>query len=93
MIAEPVADEEGFAKVMVPITDLPRIRGHVEELQRRKDAREGLCQSCNGAGAIEGTVCLDCLGQGVLLFREEYDWLLTVANRADDAILDRQVFD
>ena len=69
------------------------MRELLEELQRRKDAKEDPCLDCNGTGGFEGQVCLSCFGQGVLLTAEEYDWLLAVANRADDAILDQQLFE
>jgi DnaJ-class molecular chaperone len=65
----------------------------LEELQRRKDAKEAPCDSCDGTGLYLDKVCLDCLGQGILLTKLEYETLLTVARRADDAILDQQVFD
>lgn len=65
----------------------------LEELQRRKDAKEYPCDSCAGRGGYEGKVCLDCLGQGVLLTRDEYDMLLVIARADDDHILDQQYFE
>lgn len=68
------------------------VRDILEDLQRRKDAKEDPCDDCDGTGLSQG-VCLSCLGQGVLLTREEYDLLLTYANRADDEILEQQIFE
>jgi DnaJ-class molecular chaperone len=74
------------------------MREVLEELQRRKDAKENPCDSCDGKGGADGKVCADCLGQGVLLTREEYAVVLKIAGvtRADldnDSILDQQVFE
>jgi hypothetical protein len=69
------------------------MRDFLEELQRRKDARENPCDSCDGTGQYIDRVCVDCLGQGVLLTRVEYDTLLAIANADDDAILDQQLFE
>ena len=69
------------------------MRELLEELQRRKDAKEDLCESCNSTGMYDGRVCHDCLGQGILLTGSEYKTLLAIANGEDDAILDRQAFD
>jgi len=41
----------------------------------------------------QGRVCLDCLGQGILLTGNEYETLLAIASGEDNAILDRQEFD
>ena len=68
----------------------------LEELQRRKDAKNDPCDSCNGTGGPAGRVCADCLGQGILLTRSEYITILRLAGHipaADDSILDQQVFD
>lgn len=50
------------------------------------------CHDCEGKGICENVFCLSCLGQGVLLTRAEYDYLLTVGNRVDDDILSQQEF-
>ena len=63
------------------------MRELLEELQRRKDAKEDICESCDATGMYQGRLCLDCLGQG-----NEYETLLALANGEDDAILDRQEF-
>jgi hypothetical protein len=54
------------------------------ELERRKAAMEDPCDSCRGSGLMEvgdvRTVCDHCLGQKVLLKREEWDLLYEIHN-------------
>jgi len=67
----------------------------LEDLQRRKDAKDDPCDSCDASGVSDGRVCADCLGQGILLTRAEYISILTIAGHIpdDDNILDQQYFD
>lgn len=71
------------------------MRDFLEELQRRKDRRDAdeICCDCDGIGGIERKVCMSCLGQGVLLTREEYDALLAIGRADDEAILSQEVFE
>lgn len=69
------------------------MRKFLEELQRRKDAKENPCHDCDAIGGVDPKVCTSCLGQGVLLSREEYDTLLAIARNDDYAILSQQVFE
>jgi DnaJ-class molecular chaperone len=68
------------------------VRKVLEELERRKAAKEDPCDSCDGAGGYDARVCTDCLGQGVLLSRSEYEAILKVAGVSldDDSILDAE---
>jgi DnaJ-class molecular chaperone len=66
----------------------PETRKILEELERRKAVKEDPCDSCDGTGKYEDRVCPDCLGQGVLLTREEYNTILLVSGIDDDSILD-----
>jgi hypothetical protein len=76
------------------------MRKLLTDLQRRKDAKENPCDSCDGTGAYNAQVCMDCLGQGILLSNAEYTQLLKVCgfNLDDmvgdkgDWILDKQLF-
>ena len=63
------------------------MRDLLEELQRRKDQKIYPCESCDASGMYQGTVCTDCLGQGTLLTRTEYDAILGIAYAEDDNIL------
>lgn len=76
-----------------PVEETEEMREMLEELQRRKDAEEGVCESCDGRGLWEAKVCMDCLGQGILLHRREYDWLLSIANAKDDGVLSDEFID
>lgn len=67
-------------------------RHPVEDLERRKATKDDPCESCV-RGLVDGLLCSDCLGQGVVLTRDEYEWLRTVAARADDEILNQQEFE
>jgi len=69
------------------------MREFLEELDRRKRAKEDPCHDCDATGGVDRKVCVSCLGQGVLLSRKEYDTLLAIAVDEDNAILSRQVFD
>lgn len=71
----------------------PTARYVLEEIERRKLAKEDPCDSCGGLGGDADTVCLDCLGQGVLLTREEYDTLLEITGLEDAMVLDQQIFE
>jgi len=66
------------------------LRKLLEEIQRRKDAKEDLCDDCDGIGGDGSYVCVSCLGQGILLTREEYDELLRIAHYHDDSILEQE---
>ena len=57
------------------------------EIEQRRIAKDALCDLCRATGLYEGEVCSDCLGQKVMLFRNEYDVLLL----ASDPILDSDV--
>jgi len=70
------------------------MREILEEIERRKYAKENPCDSCNGTGGDGSCACGDCLGQGILLSRVEYATILEVAGyqeAADDLILSTQV--
>lgn len=69
------------------------MRDLLEELQRRKDAKEDPCESCHGTDLYLGRVCTDCLGQGIRLTRKEYDTILAVARAVDDRILEQAFLD
>jgi len=62
------------------------MRDLLTELQRRKDAKENPCDSCDGTGGYNAQVCMDCLGQGVLLSKTEYYELLTVGGFNTDGM-------
>lgn len=66
-----------------------RISDILREIDRRRDAKEDLCDSCNAIGLYEGNVCVHCLGLKVLLFREEFEALVAIA----DSILDAQIIE
>ena len=68
----------------------------LENLERRKDEKIDPCESCNATGRAVEKVCSDCLGQGVLLTRLEYEYLLEIAGfepgeMDDDSILNEQI--
>ena len=65
----------------------------IQDLERRKAIKEDPCESCDSSGLIDRVLCSDCLGQGVVLTSEEYEWLRTFAARADDEILSQQEFE
>lgn len=70
----------------------------LENLQRRKDGKINPCDNCEATGRVGEKVCAACLGQGVLLSRLEYDYLLEIAGFApaeydDDSILGQQYFE
>ena len=65
----------------------------LEGLQHRNDVKEDPCDSCGGTGKCESDVCLDCLGQGVLLTRAEYILLLRFTEPDEDDILDADCLD
>lgn len=76
------------------------MRELLQEIQRRKDEKEDPCDSCDGRGLTSrNRVCVDCLGQGILLTAVEYEGILLLAGRKaggiadDDAILDLDYFD
>lgn len=62
-----------------------------EGRERRKAEKEDPCDSCEGTGRDDNAICGHRLGQKVLLTAAEYEFLMTVANRADDRILDQKV--
>lgn len=73
------------------------MRDLLEEIQRRKDAKEDPCDSCSGTGRYGDKVCVDCLGQGILLTESEYQGILSIAGFVpsdfdDDRILDQREF-
>jgi len=82
-----IADGKRFAKILSFTLSQNNSRRMIEELQRRKDAQECPCETCHATGWYDGGVCVDCLGQGVLLTREEYDWLVYLA----DDILNEEI--
>jgi hypothetical protein len=59
--------------------------------QRKLDGEDS-CVSCDRKGKFDGQVCMDCLGQGVLLFQREYDALLRISER-DDEVLSAQIIE
>ena len=68
-----------------------RIFSVMEERKQRRDP-EDTCDSCHGTGRVAAnSACADCLGQGVLLFQEEYDLILHLSGWNDDSILDAEV--
>lgn len=70
------------------------MREFLEELERRKAAKDDPCDSCYGTGGVDGEVCLHCLGQGVLLTGIEYIELLKISGHlAGDDILDAEFLD
>jgi hypothetical protein len=76
----------------------PRIRKLLSEIERRKEAREDPCDSCDATGMDAGFACSHCLGQKVLLTAEEFDAVLTLSgfNREgieDDYILSEEYFE
>ncbi len=62
------------------------------DIERRRDQGDDPCDSCHATGLYDGKVCIDCLGQKILLTRREYDTLFSWAARADDAVLDQAAF-
>lgn len=62
-------------------------------LEQRKIDRDDPCDSCDATGRDSNAICGHCLGQGVLLTAAEYEFLMTVANRADDRILGAEVIE
>ena len=63
-------------------------------IEQRKLEGEDLCQSCNGSGYSDvRIVCIDCLGQGVLLYEDEYRTLLEIAGHTNDDILEVEVIE
>lgn len=64
-----------------------RIRKILANIEKRRDAKISLCESCDATGMYDGSVCTDCLGQKILLTREEYDTLLGLS----DSILDAEI--
>lgn len=69
----------------------------LEELERRKNAKENPCDVCGGSGKSslstekQTLVCGRCLGQGVILTDEEHRMLkeMALTNHSDDnSILD-----
>jgi hypothetical protein len=58
-----------------PITDL------LHEIERRREAGEGVCPRCDGTGRTNGDFCMACLGQRIVLSQHEYDALWDYANR------------
>lgn len=74
------------------------MRELLEEIQRRKDAKEDPCNSCDNTGREKDKVCAHCLGQGILLTEAEYKGILEIAGYEpsdfdDDAILDQEFLD
>lgn len=70
----------------------------LRQLESRKAAKIDPCESCYATGLYEGRLCSDCLGQGVLLTREEYIWLLSLADVRvsalhDDSVLNADTID
>jgi hypothetical protein len=63
----------------------------LQAIDKRKADKDDLCVSCEGSGVYEAAPCLDCLGQGVLLFQEEYNALLLIAGQLNDDILDSEI--
>lgn len=70
-----------------------REREILTEIERRKDLKIDVCESCDGSGLWESKICIDCLGQGILLHRPEYDWLLSLTNAKDDDVLSAEFLD
>lgn len=71
----------------------PKERRIFEELERRKVTKEDPCDSCDGTGGNDSRVCPDCLGQGILLTRDQYQTILQVSGTPDpfdDSILDQR---
>lgn len=64
------------------------------ELEARKAANKGedQCDSCGGTGGPKQRVCTDCLGQGLLLYQQEWDLLMTLAI-SEDSILAAKVIE
>ena len=56
----------------------------LDEIECRKRVEEDPCGSCNGTGGIGDKVCVDCLGQGLLLTRVEYYAILEAAGYSPD---------
>jgi hypothetical protein len=71
------------------------MRDILADIECRRDQGDDPCDSCDATGLYEGKVCVDCLGQKVLLTAKEYDAILQMAGRTyeDDSILDEQDFD
>lgn len=70
------------------------MRELLEEIERRRAAKDDPCDSCNGTGGPFDGVCTDCLGQGILLTREEYLELLRITGHIpDDSVLDAEYLD
>jgi DnaJ-class molecular chaperone len=65
----------------------------LENLERRKELKDNPCDSCDGQGGEGGRVCADCLGQGVLLSRAEYEVILEVAGFDIDDLDGDQILD
>jgi hypothetical protein len=66
----------------------------LEALDDRKSCREDQCESCDGRGsdssATTSIVCEHCLGQGILLKKDEYELLIRVTGIGEllsDAVL------
>lgn len=72
---------------MIPNLMNQRIRKILADIEKRRDAKISLCESCDATGMYEGSVCTDCLGQKILLTRDEYDCLLELS----DSILDAEI--
>jgi DnaJ-class molecular chaperone len=65
----------------------------LSEIERRRSENDDPCDSCDATGLYEGKVCMDCLGQKVLLTGEEYDALLLMGGHNDDSILEAEILD
>lgn len=55
----------------------------LEEMERRKRAKDDPCDSCGGLGGAGEAVCADCLGQGILLTKEEYATIVRISGLQD----------
>ena len=65
------------------------MRDVLTEIDRRKEPKDDPCDSCDATGLVGEKVCSDCLGQGILLTRDEYDYLLSLS----DLILDAEILE
>jgi hypothetical protein len=70
-----------------------RMEDILAEIERRRDAGDDPCDSCHATGMYGGKVCMDCLGQKVLLTAAEYDAILLMAGHhvEEDSILDAEI--
>jgi DnaJ-class molecular chaperone len=72
------------------------MREILEKIERRKEAKDDPCDSCDGTGSSSNDsrsqplACGHCLGQGILLTAIEYQALMNVAGVT---ILDAEIIE